>query len=55
MKTSSAKKVAKSLETVLAMVEIEVAALVTNIALERKQMLAARRRRARQHETAHAA
>ena len=55
MKTSSAKKMAKSLDAVLAMIEIEMAALVTNIALERKQLVATRRRRVRQHETAHAA
>ena len=55
MKTSSAKKMAKNLETVLAMVEIEMAALVTNIAIERKRLVAERRRRARHHESAKAA
>ncbi len=56
MKTSSAKKKpAKSLEAVLASVESGMAEVVAAIAAQHKRELAANRRRARQHDTAHAA
>lgn len=54
MKTSSVKKKSKGLAAVLALIEIEMAALATNIALERRQLIAARRR-VRHHEQARAA
>jgi hypothetical protein len=55
MKTSSGKKKPKSLEAVLALVEIEMAALATNIAIERRQLVAARRSARHHHEPARAA